>query len=368
MSGQGRRSRPPSVLSVFCAGSVKERALQPYRHAFIELCEILGHKSVAAESWGSSGVGAGRESLSHLRECDLVVVIVARRYPEMTETEFHYARVLGLPVLVYTLAPSFPWPDQDTNHDRHADLKAFLQKVETVVVQEFTSVSDFRGKLLNDIIRISPQSHAAGPSRHRAPSRLPQFVRTRGARAATAAAALVSFLSGPGSAPAISAVAVSATAAAVTLPLGPAATPISSGADSDRASTPKSGRVAKVPGPDGDGKRQRAYTQQGSADIHQNPAGTQLDRRADPQPDHRHLRENDRPNSITDGDRAFAGPAGGIAGAVETIRDGHMIGETIHDDVEKGVADLVSEIASIHTKEGMDDVVDRRLGTPLKSD
>ena len=97
-----------------------------------------------------------RTSKRKLSAADVYVGIVAYRYGyidpgdgrSVTEIEFDYAGELGLQRLCFLSDPDYPWPPEAIDADR-ARVEAFRRRLEQEVIRvTFTTVDDFRAKLI----------------------------------------------------------------------------------------------------------------------------------------------------------------------------------------------------------------------------
>jgi Domain of unknown function (DUF4062)/NB-ARC domain len=156
------------------------RDLSAYRQAAVEACGALGLAPVAMELFEAMGAGAAVGSKRKLATADVYVGIVAYRYGytdpgdgrSVTEIEFDYAGELGLQRLCFLSDPDYPWPPEAIDADR-ARVEAFRRRVEREVIRAtFTTVDDFRAKLIQALAGwrapggarpAGPDAAAAGP-------------------------------------------------------------------------------------------------------------------------------------------------------------------------------------------------------------
>jgi hypothetical protein len=146
--------------------------LKDYRLAAIETCNQLELVPVAMEFFESMGAGATEGSKKKLESAAVYVGIFAHRYGyieagyqhSVTEVEFNYAGGRGLDRLCFLIDPKYPWPPEAVDYKNHERLLAFKAKVEREVIRtEFTTLDDFRLKLLRSLVRWKEQSREGAP-------------------------------------------------------------------------------------------------------------------------------------------------------------------------------------------------------------
>jgi hypothetical protein len=136
------------------------RDLGAYRQAAIEVCNSLGLLPIAVEFFEAMGVGATDGSKRKLAAADVYVGIFAYRYGyvepghdrAVTEIEFDHAGELGLERLCFLADPRYPWPPEAIDPDR-ARIEALRKRVERELIRAtFTTVDDFRAKLIQAFV------------------------------------------------------------------------------------------------------------------------------------------------------------------------------------------------------------------------
>ncbi len=135
--------------------------LRQYRQAAIDVCNNLGFEPIAMENFEAMGVGATEGSKRKLREADLYIGITAHRYGyieagydrSVTEVEFDYAGERGLDRLCFMVDPDHAWPKSAFDRKNAERLQAFKDKIDKTVIRAlFTTVEDFRQKLLQALV------------------------------------------------------------------------------------------------------------------------------------------------------------------------------------------------------------------------
>ncbi|MEM7308202.1 MAG: NB-ARC domain-containing protein [Planctomycetota bacterium] len=135
--------------------------LSAYRQAAIETCLALGLFPVAMEHFEVEGSGAADASTAKLDTCDVYVGVFAHRYGtvdvargvSIVEHEYDHAGARGVERLCFLVDDEHPWPPSSVDHEHHAALAAFKERVEGEVVRgRFTTVSDFRAQLTTALV------------------------------------------------------------------------------------------------------------------------------------------------------------------------------------------------------------------------
>lgn len=157
------------MASVFISSTGMD--LAEYRAGAIEVCNRLGLIPVAMEFFEAMGAGATQGSVTKLEVADVYVGIFAHRYgfiepgraASVTELEFDHAGARRLERLCFMLKEGYPWPPSAVDHEHIDELNRFKAKVNRQLIrQEFTSVDDFKAKLMQSLIEW--QKHRAEPS------------------------------------------------------------------------------------------------------------------------------------------------------------------------------------------------------------
>jgi hypothetical protein len=152
----------PAIKRVFIGSTGKD--LRPYREAAREICSKLELFPMMMEDWEAMGLGATAGSKKKLDQADLYVGLFAHRYGyveqgydrSVTEIEFDYAGQRTLERLCFMLDPSHPWPQDAADPEHHVQMTAFRQRVERLIRAQFTTVDDFRVKLMQALIPHRP--------------------------------------------------------------------------------------------------------------------------------------------------------------------------------------------------------------------
>ena len=148
-----------TLPKVFIGSTQKD--LAKYRLGAIEVCLELHYSPIAMEHFPAMGSGATAGSKQKIDESSLYVGIFAHRYghvengydKSVTEIEFDYAGDLGLERLCFLLEDDYPWPEKYRDHgSKLVALSQFKQKINTLIRKEFTSVEDFKNKLMGALI------------------------------------------------------------------------------------------------------------------------------------------------------------------------------------------------------------------------
>ena len=164
--------------NVFISSTGKD--LAEYRQAAIEICNRLGLTPNAMEFFESMGAGATAGSQRRLDEADVYVGIFAHRYgfiepgytQSVTELEFDYAGQRGLERLCFALNANTPWPTAAWDAAHYPQMQALRGKVDALIRAEFTSVDDFRVKLMQALVKWQ-QAQTPGPGGGHLPPALP---------------------------------------------------------------------------------------------------------------------------------------------------------------------------------------------------
>jgi len=134
--------------------------LKDYRQAAIEVCNKLGVRPIAMEFFEAMGKGATAGSKLQMNEADLYVGIYAHRYgyieggyeKSVTENEFDYAAERNLERLCFLIDPKYPWPPEAIDYKNHERLVEFKSRINTLIRSEFTTVDDFKAKLMHALV------------------------------------------------------------------------------------------------------------------------------------------------------------------------------------------------------------------------
>jgi hypothetical protein len=152
-------------IRVFISSSGKD--LADYREATIEICSQLGLRPVAMELFEGRGASAIESSKRELAQANLYVGIFAHRYGYIeqgytkaaSELEFDYAQALQLEQLCFLVDPSYPWPPDLIDYEHYQQLTLFKEKIARFIRAEFTSIDDFKAKLIYSIVEWQKKQH-----------------------------------------------------------------------------------------------------------------------------------------------------------------------------------------------------------------
>ena len=139
--------------------------LADYRAAAIEICNRLHLVPIAMEYFESMGLGATQGSKQQLDKADVYVGIFGYRYGyiedgydlAVTEIEFHYAGERGIDRLNFMVSPDYPWPPELIEYGKQEQLNAFKDKINKLIRNEFTTVEDFKVKLMQSLVAWKAQ-------------------------------------------------------------------------------------------------------------------------------------------------------------------------------------------------------------------
>ena len=135
-------------MRIFVASTYEE--LEGYRAAATRSILTSGNISEDMLFWPAEDSPPLDVSIRRVRSSDLLILLIAHRYgnpPEghnvsITELEFDEAVTLGIPILAFSVDPTYPWNPSyvETDQAARARLEAFIQKVSRQVVRKhFTS-------------------------------------------------------------------------------------------------------------------------------------------------------------------------------------------------------------------------------------
>jgi len=145
-------------MKVFISSTYED--LKEYRKAAIETVNKYKCVPLTMEHFGARDGGPVDESLDDVRECDIFVGIYAHRYgfvpkgskKSITQKEYDLAKKERKPCLCFVVDGDFDWKPKFFEVEKHAELKAFLEKVKDKnVVTSFTDAADFRTKFATSL-------------------------------------------------------------------------------------------------------------------------------------------------------------------------------------------------------------------------
>jgi hypothetical protein len=179
--GQGRGGLS---VRVFVASTYDD--LLSYRAAATRSILTSGNLSEDMLFWPAEESPPLDVSLRKVRSCNLLILLIAHRYgksPEgqnvsITELEFREAVAQGIPVLAFSVNPTYPWPPNHMENDAavRGRLEAFIQEVgKQVTHKEFTSPESLEVAITHALTQFMVQA------RH---TELPRYVRARACQVA----------------------------------------------------------------------------------------------------------------------------------------------------------------------------------------
>jgi hypothetical protein len=144
----GGRARDGSLVEVFVASTYED--LVSYRAAATRSILTSGNISDDMLFWPAEESPPLDISIRRVRSCDLLILLLAHRYGKppdghdvsITELEFDEAVARQIPVLAFSVDPTYPWPPHyvETDPAARARLGAFTKKVSNRVTHKrFTS-------------------------------------------------------------------------------------------------------------------------------------------------------------------------------------------------------------------------------------
>jgi hypothetical protein len=151
--------------------------LVEYRQAADRAIRALGATSDDMILWSADERDASAVSVDRVRQCDIVILIVAHRYgfvPDgaeysVTEQEYRAARSAGIPVFAFLLDENVPWPPKFIERDRPADLVRFRESIEKDVHRKLFRSPDELSRLITEALVASAGRGKAGRSRRLSP-------------------------------------------------------------------------------------------------------------------------------------------------------------------------------------------------------
>lgn len=132
----------PPIMRVFISSTFQD--LQDYRQAASRAIHSLESYSDDMIYWSADPRDGATHSVERVKQCDLLILILAHRYgyiPEggtysVTELEYRTAVEHKIPVLAFFLDETVPWPPAFIENDKSDELNAFKRLVETQVTRK----------------------------------------------------------------------------------------------------------------------------------------------------------------------------------------------------------------------------------------
>jgi hypothetical protein len=145
-------------MRIFVASSYED--LQNHREAATRAILTSGNISEDMLLWPASDYPPLEVSLDKVRTCDLLILLIAHRYgapPEgksvsITELEFREAIARGIPVLAFSVDPTYAWPPNhvETDAPTRERLRKFIIEVsKRVTIKQFTSPESLEVAITN---------------------------------------------------------------------------------------------------------------------------------------------------------------------------------------------------------------------------
>lgn len=153
-------------MRIFVASSYED--LQNHREAATRAILTSGNISEDMLLWPASDYPPLEVSLDKVRSCDLLILLIAHRYgaaPEgksasITELEFGEAVARGIPVLAFSVDPTYAWPPNhvETDAPTRERLRKFILEVsKRVIIKQFTSPESLEVAITNALTNFVRQ-------------------------------------------------------------------------------------------------------------------------------------------------------------------------------------------------------------------
>lgn len=151
---------PETPLRVFISSTFRD--LQDYREAAFKAIHSLGGYSDDMIYWSADERDGATHSVERVKQCDLLVLILAHRYgyiPEgeklsVTEMEYRTARESDIPIMAFFVDENIPWLPQHVEWERAAELKAFKERVESEVTRKTFKSPDELAALVSQALAL----------------------------------------------------------------------------------------------------------------------------------------------------------------------------------------------------------------------
>ena len=146
-------------MKVFLSSTYND--LIEHRKAAHDALEQLGLHVIWMEAFGARPEDSTKACLKEVEESDLFIGIYAHRYGyipkdaavSITEQEFDYAQKLGKPIFGFIVDEDFIWHQKYFEHDKKANLDAFLRGVKNQPVEFFTTPDNLAHKIASSVGR-----------------------------------------------------------------------------------------------------------------------------------------------------------------------------------------------------------------------
>jgi hypothetical protein len=134
--------------------------LQNFREATFEAIHSVGAYGDDMIYWSADERSGKTHSIERVRQCDLLILIVAHRYGyvpagediSVTQQEFRAAQAGRIPILAFFVDEEAPWPPNQIEHNRRTELQAFKREVEQAVTRKLFRSSDELGRLVTQAL------------------------------------------------------------------------------------------------------------------------------------------------------------------------------------------------------------------------
>lgn len=166
-------------MRIFVASTYED--LETYRAAATRSILTSGNITDDMIFWPAQESPPLDASLREVRSCDLLILLIAHRYgapPEgrnvsITELEFDEASARGIPILAFSVDPTYPWPPNyvETDPATRARLETFIQKVSKKVTRKkFTSPESLEVAITHALTQFTERARRTA---------LPRYVQAR---------------------------------------------------------------------------------------------------------------------------------------------------------------------------------------------
>src|SRR5208282_5985724 len=162
-------------MRIFVASTYED--LLTYRAAATRSILTSGNISEDMLFWPAEESPPLDASIRRVRSCDLLILLIAHRYgnpPEghnvsIAELEFNEAVALGIPILAFSVDPTYPWPPNyvETDPATRARLEAFIQEVSKQITRKkFTSPESLEVAITHALTQFIGQARRTAMPRY----------------------------------------------------------------------------------------------------------------------------------------------------------------------------------------------------------
>lgn len=164
-----RTERKNIGLRVFVSSTYED--LKEYREAVFKSIHSMFGYADDMLFWSADERNALTVSLDRVRQCDLVILLVAHRYGyipigqeySITELEYRTARQAKIPVLVFFVDEKISWPPSYIETDKQEKLNKFKKLIETDVVRKTFRTTDELRALVSEALSNFKDTHPEKP-------------------------------------------------------------------------------------------------------------------------------------------------------------------------------------------------------------